>query len=209
MGFLSWGMATFYDAVMRKAELKSIGAWREELLKNISGDVLEIGAGTGVNLGYYPDSITTLTLSEPDPQMRRQLENKLATMPFSHEIIATAAEELPFADRSFDSVVATLVFCSVEHPERCLGELYRVLKPGGKLAVIEHVGAAEQQNIYKWQKRIEPFWKRCAGNCHLTRDTLTTMQRNGFNCDNMQRDSMRGATFFVAPTIRGIAEKAE
>jgi ubiquinone/menaquinone biosynthesis C-methylase UbiE len=171
--------------------------------------VLEIGAGTGVNLNYYPDSISNLTLSEPDPQMRRQLIKKLAETTLPHKVIATSAEELPFADHSFDTVVATLVFCSVEHPERCLGELHRVLKPGGKLAVIEHVGAAEQQNVYKWQKRIEPFWKRCAGNCHLTRDTLTIMQRNGFNCDNLQPDSMRGATFFVAPTIRGIAEKAE
>lgn len=208
MGLLSWGMATFYDAVMRKAESSSLGAWREELLKNITGEVLEIGAGTGVNLNYYPDTVTSLTLSEPDQQMRRQLTKKSAETKLPHEIVAAAAEKLPFPDQSFDVAVVTLVLCSVEHPERCLDELHRVLKPGGKLAVIEHVGAAEQQNVYKWQKRIEPFWKRCAGNCHLTRDTLTTMQDNGFNCDNMQRDSMRGATFFVAPTIRGIAEKS-
>ena len=166
-----------------------------------------IGAGTGVNLVYYPDTFTRLVLSEPDKHMRAQLNRKLAAMPINHDVVDASAESLPFPDQSFDAVVITLVLCSVQCPERSLSELYRVLKPGGKLAIIEHVGAPDPSNILKWQKRIEPFWKRCAGNCHLTRDTLTTLQACGFNCDNVQHDAMRGAVAFVAPVIRGIAEK--
>ena len=209
MGILSWGMATFYDAMMSRAETASLGAWRKDLFKNITGDVLEIGAGTGVNLHYYSDVVTRLTLTEPDQQMRRKLENKLADMPFKHEIIAATAEALPFPDQSFDAVVSTLVLCSVVNQEKSLRELHRVLKPAGKLALIEHVVDPQRQNIYKWQKRIEPFWKRCAGNCHLTRDSLLSLQMQGFDCTGVKQDIMSGAVFFVSPAIHGIAEKTE
>ena len=207
MGLLSWGMAKFYDAVMRRAEAACLGQWRLELLVDLSGKVLEIGAGTGVNFEYYPKAVTELTLSEPDRHMRLQLDKKLAALQINHEVVDASAEVLPFPDHSFDAVVVTLVLCSVHHPELALSEFFRVLKPGGKLALIEHVTAPDQTNTLKWQKRIEPFWKRCAGNCHLTRNTLATLKKGGFNCDNVQQDSMRGAVSFVAPVIRGIAEK--
>ena len=207
MGLLSWSVAKFYDAVMNKAEAASLGQWRKELLSSLSGDVLEIGTGTGINLTYYPDSVTRLILSEPDRHMRAQLHKKLIDLPIKYEVVDNPAEALPFPDGQFDAVVSTLVLCSVHHPEQALSEFFRVLKPDGKLALIEHVTAPDQTNTLKWQKRIEPFWKRCAGNCHLTRNTLATLKAGGFNCDNVQQDSMRGAVSFVAPVIRGVAEK--
>lgn len=207
MGLLSWGMATFYDLVMRRTEATCLGQWRQELLQSLAGEVLEIGAGTGVNLDSYPDTVTRLVLSEPDRHMRNRIKRKLAVIPIDHDVIAAPAEALPFPDQSFDAVVATLVLCSVEHPEESLAELHRVLKPGGKLALIEHVGASSHTTLYQWQKRIEPFWKKCVGNCHLTRDTLAALQAGRFDCKNLQQDHMRGAVALVAPIIRGIAKK--
>jgi ubiquinone/menaquinone biosynthesis C-methylase UbiE len=139
--------------------------------------------------------------------MRARLQKKLAPLAISHEVVDASAESLPFPDQSFDAVVITLVLCSVIHPEKSLAEINRVLKPGGKLALIEHVGAPARTLTLKWQKRIEPFWRSCAGNCHLTRDTRATVEAGGFNCDNLKHDSMCGAVALVAPTIRGLAEK--
>lgn len=207
MGLLSWGMAKFYDAVMRRAEAACLGQWRQKLLVDLSGKVLEIGAGTGVNLEYYPEAVTELTLSEPDRHMRLQLDKKLAALQIKHEVVDASAETLPFPNQSFDAVVITLVLCSVEHQNRSLAELRRVLKPGGKLALLEHVGASQSKNLARWQRRIEPFWRKCAGNCHLTRDTLVAVSSSGFDCRNLQHDTMRGAVPFVSPVVRGIAEK--
>lgn len=208
MGLLSWSMAKCYDAVMRNAETASLGGWRRELLNPLAGDILEVGAGTGVNLDYYSDSVASLTLSEPDRHMRAQLSKRLATVTIAHQIIDAPAETIPCPDHSFDAAVVTLVLCSVNHPEKSLSELYRVLKPGGKLALIEHVGAPDQQQLFTWQKRIEPLWKRCAGNCHLTRDTLSTLRSAGFHCQGIRHDTMRGGISIAAPTILGIAEKS-
>jgi len=207
MGIFSWGIARFYDSVMLRAENACLGQWRQNLLASLSGKVLEIGAGTGMNLKYYPDTITSLTLTEPDRHMRARLEKKLDGETRSHQLVDASAEDLPFNDNSFDAAITTLVLCSVAQPDRCLTELRRILKPGGKLILLEHVVDPERGQIYKWQKRIEPFWTCCAGNCHLTRDTLQSLQQNGFTTANVHRDTMRGAVSFVSPVIHGIAEK--
>ena len=209
MGMMNWGMAKLYDAVMRKVETASLGQWRRELLRDLDGDVLEIGAGTGVNLAYYPDRLDRLVLTEPDRHMRARLVVRMKNLPVRHEVVDATAEKLPFPDNSFDVAVVTLVLCSVEHPDRSLGELYRVLKPGGKLALIEHVAAFEPGLLHRWQQRLEPIWKRCAGNCHLARDTRSAIRLAGFNCDGLQQDHMHGAPAIASPTIRGIAEKPE
>ena len=208
MGLMNWGMATFYEAMMRQAEANSLGAWRQELLPSASGRVLEVGVGTGVNLRYYPEDVTELVLTEPDRHMLNQLRKKLAGSNLPIQVVNAPAEVLPFPDAAFDSAVVTLVLCSVMHPEKSLSELHRVLKPGGKLILIEHVRATENRQLFGWQKRIEPFWKRFAGNCHLTRDTLQQVHAVGFDCQNLQTDSMRGALSIASPVIRGIACKS-
>ena len=204
---MNWGMAALYDAMMRQAEARSLGAWRQELLSSASGRILEIGAGTGVNLRYYPNDLTELVLTEPDRHMLKQLHRKLGDCNLPHRVVHAPAEALPFPDASFDTAVATLVLCSVRHPDRSMSEIHRILKPGGKLILIEHVCAADNPQLLGWQKRIEPFWKRFAGNCHLTRDTLRQVKAGGFNCQNLQPDTMRGALSIASPVIRGIARK--
>ncbi len=195
-------MAAIYDWFMRDLERACGDAWRRELLTDVGGDVLEIGAGTGRNLDHYRfDRVNRLVLAEPDLHMRRKLE---ARVPRDVELIPSAAEQVDAPDASFDVVVATLVLCSVTDVPRVLSEARRVLRPGGRLVFLEHVLApdASRQN---WQRRVEPLWRRIAGNCHLTRDTEASIRSAGFTIDRITRESARKAMPIVRPTIRGIA----
>src|SRR5262249_24588779 len=115
------------------------------------------------------------------------------------------AENLPFPDGEFDCVVSTLVLCSVDDPERSIAEIKRVLKPGGKFVFLEHVLAEDDPGRLRWQRRIEPIWKRVTGNCHMTRDTLGMIERAGFCVSEVKRESLRKAFPLVRPSIRGIA----
>ena len=199
-------LAAIYDRMMKETERAGLGDWRRALLASAEGDVLEIGAGTGANLPYYGDTTERLVLAEPSPFMRRKLRDKLdASGGEAVELVGGAAEELPFADGTFDTVVSTLVLCSVNDQERALQELRRVLRPGGLLLFIEHVAAEESSGRYRWQRRVEPVWKRFAGNCHLTRVTDRAIAEAGFEIEDITRASMRKAMPIVRPTIRGVA----
>lgn len=210
---MAWLMSTIYDRFMQASEEACLGAWRAELLADLHGDVLEVGAGTGVNVGYYPSSVSRLVLAEPDADMARKLEARLAERgrrdPEGLRISTSIAEveALPFADASFDAVVATLLLCSVKTPDRALAEILRVLRPGGSFVFLEHVGAASHTQRRRWQGRIEPVWKHVAGGCHLTRDTGAAIARAGFQIDRVKEESMRRALPFLRPTIRGIGTK--
>jgi ubiquinone/menaquinone biosynthesis C-methylase UbiE len=189
-------LAAIYDRMMREVETACLTEWRAELLREVGGEVLEVGAGTGANLRHYP-SDAKITLTEPDAHMRKRLPHA----------VAAPAEELPFADASFDAVVSTLVLCSVNDPARALAEMRRVLRPGGKLVFIEHVAADDNSRRLKWQRRIEPLWKRLMGNCHMTRNTLQEIARAGFLLGDVKRESLRKAFPLVRPSIRGVAQR--
>ncbi|HSP18369.1 MAG TPA: class I SAM-dependent methyltransferase, partial [Myxococcaceae bacterium] len=133
-------MSRIYDRFLRGTEDAGLAHWRRELLRSARGEVLELGAGTGGNLALYPEGLTRLVLSEPDRHMRTMLQRKLGSRR-DVEVIDSAAESLPFPEGSFDTVVATLVLCSVEEPARALAEIHRVLRPGGAFLFLEHVGA--------------------------------------------------------------------
>ena len=140
-GLRAWLMAFFYDRFLAQPEAHGLGDWRRALIQPLTGVVVEIGAGTGVNLSNYGD-VSQLLLTEPDPHMRSQLVTKLQARP---ELVATVsdapAEQLPCGDHSVDAVVCTLVLCSVFDPAVVLAEIRRVLKPGGQLIFLEHVGS--------------------------------------------------------------------
>lgn len=199
-------MAKIYDRFMSRSEEACLAAWRGELLAPLSGEVLEVGAGTGANLAHYPP-LERLVLTEPDSHMRRQLEARAQRLAFPTECRGDEAEALGFDDESFDAVVVTLVLCSVTHVGRTLHELKRVLRPGGRLVFLEHVGAEHGTSRRRWQGRVEPVWKRVAGNCHLTRDTERALVDAGFELDQVTRESMRKALPLVRPTVRGIARR--
>lgn len=208
MALLSWLTAKFYDKIMRDAESKCLQNWRSELLSNASGAVLEIGPGTGTNLHYYPSDITQLVLLEPNPDMRSQLTLKLSSnTSYSIELLDGKAESIPFPDATFNTVVCTLVLCSVNNLEQALSELHRVLAPNGKLIFIEHVAATHNAPRLKWQHRMEPFWKFIASGCHLTRTTEEALIQAGFAIEKMKQQSIRGVPAIVRPSIRGVAVK--
>ena len=135
-------LAPVYDRVMRGSEEACLRDWRRALLRSVRGRVLEIGAGTGANLPYYGPEVSELVLAEPDPRMRRQLEQALESSSRKATVSDARADALPFEDARFDAVVSTLVLCSVESLERSLSEIARVLVPGGRLHFLEHVAHA-------------------------------------------------------------------
>jgi ubiquinone/menaquinone biosynthesis C-methylase UbiE len=188
---------------MREAERECLAAWRTDLLGELSGAVLEVGAGTGANLAHYPDAVDRLVLCEPDAAMRRRIDRSDPRV----ELSDASAERLPFDDASFDAVVCTLVLCSVTDPAAAIAEVARVLAPGGRFVFLEHVAAEGNPGRLAWQRRIEPVWKRLMGNCHLTRPTADLIEAGGLVLSRVERESMRKAMPIVRPTVRGVARK--
>ncbi len=205
---MSWLTAAFYDRFMRVSEEACLAAWRSELLAGLSGEVLEAGAGTGATLALYPKAVTRLVACEPDRHMRRQLEAKRDALGMRHvEVCDAALGALPFAPASFDAVVCTLVLCSVPNQKAALAEIARVLRPGGRFVFLEHVAADNRPDRLKWQRRIEPVWKRLMDNCHLTRRTEAAITAAGFEIEAVKRESIRKALPIVRPSVRGVARK--
>lgn len=206
---MSYLTAFFYDRFMAKTEEACLKQWRRELLKQVSGDVIEIGAGTGASIGFYPQTVTSLVLSEPDRHMRKLLEKNATSSSLKNISISSGgAEQIEADDESIDFVVTSLVCCSITNLEAGLLEIRRVLKPGGGLVFLEHVAASDGTSRRRWQNRINPFWRTLMGNCHLNRETEQAMLSAGFNIRQITRESMRKAIPIVRPTIRGYAEKS-
>jgi ubiquinone/menaquinone biosynthesis C-methylase UbiE len=183
---------------MRGSEEACLRDWRRELLSDLQGDILEVGAGTGANAPFYAPSAHVI-FTEPDAAMRRRLSARGLT---AQDADAAA---LPFPDASFDAVVATLVLCTVPSPERVLDEVARVLKPGGTFAFLEHVaGTGGRLRVQKW---LEPIWTPLAEGCHLTRDPEAAIAAR-FTIVSATRESMRKALPFVRPTVRGLAKRS-
>lgn len=201
--------AFVYDRIMRDIEAGGAQRWRHDLLADLEGEVLEVGAGTGANLAQYPATVTRLVLSEPDPHMRRKLERRLADeppAPAEVEVVAGDADDLPFPDASFDAVVSTLVLCTVPDQPAALAEVERVLRPGGRFAYLEHVAATHKPDRLKWQRRIEPIWKHVAGGCRLTRTTGEAIDER-FEAGETTAESLRKASPLMRFTVRGTATK--
>src|SRR6266545_3252404 len=157
-----------YDLMARRSEERELGARRHELLGGLAGEVLEIGAGTGASLPHYEHAARVVAL-EPDASMAKRLPAKAAAARAPVEVVEASAEAMPFPDESFDVVVSAFMLCSVVDPPAVLAEARRVLKPGGRLVLLEHVLA--EGGIARWQERLTPLHRKLTGNCHLNRDT--------------------------------------
>ncbi len=161
---MPWYLAATYDWFTRKAEQACLSAWRASLLREVSGEVLEVGAGTGANLPYYSEKVRRLVLVEPDTHMRRRLLSRVeASGKRNVKVIGSLVEALSVKDESFDFVVSTLVLCSVRSLEQSIQEIRRALKPAGQLVFLEHVAADGRPSRLKWQVLIEPLWRRLMG----------------------------------------------
>jgi ubiquinone/menaquinone biosynthesis C-methylase UbiE len=207
----TWGrfFSACYEAGLRKTEEAGLREMRHELLAGARGRVVEVGAGTGLNLEHYPKGIEGLTLTEPDPHMTKRLRDKLAALGRSTEIsvIGAPAEKLPFPDDSIDTVVVTLVLCTVPDPAAALREISRVLKPDGQLLFLEHVRSRDPA-LAKWQDRLERPWRFLGDGCHCNRDTVAAIGTAGFRLGEVERGSMPKAPPIVRPLARGSASSA-
>ena len=196
--------AALYDRGARRAEEAGLRERRRTLLAGLEGDVLEIGAGTGLNLEHYPTG-ARLVLLEPDPHMRRRLEERLAASGLDAEVDGAAAEALPFPDGSFDAVVATLVLCSVSDLPRALAEIRRVLRPGGRLLLIEHVRGEGGRAVL--QEAVAPA-SRILFCCSPNRRTAEAVRATGFELVE-EPFELEGSPAWTRPAFQGVAVKRE
>ena len=194
-------LAPVYDRMSRKSEEAGMGVMREGLLAEASGRVLEIGGGTGANLRYY-DGLESLVVTEPEPAMLRRLQDRMREQSVRAEVVQAPAEGLPFEDASFDTVVSTLVLCGVDQ-ERSLGEVRRVLRPGGRLLFLEHV-RSDDPALARLQDRMNRLNRFLVG-CECNRATLTAIEAAGFTISRVERTTMPEAPKFVRPAIVGTA----
>ena len=172
-------LALAYDPFLWLGEIAGMRRRRSALLGGARGRVVEIGAGTGLNVAHYPDGIAELVFIEPDPAMRRRLARRLQRHGRVARIVDATAERLPLADASVDTVVSTLVLCTVNDPEHALREIARVLRPGGQLLFIEHVRASSRFLAACQDNLLQP-WRRFAGGCRCNRPTVELMRACGF-----------------------------
>lgn len=202
---LRWTItAPVYDRLSRGSEEAGVGELRRSLLADATGRVLEIGAGTGANLGHYGDGIDSLVLAEPEPSMLRRLEGKAGEHVPSARLVRAPAEDLPFEDDSFDTVVSTLVLCGVHDQPRALREARRVLRPGGRLLFLEHVRADDDPELARFQDRMN-WLNRLVVGCDCNRQTLAALEAEHFAVSRLERTTMPKAPKFVRPLIVGAA----
>ncbi|HEU5253935.1 MAG TPA: methyltransferase domain-containing protein [Solirubrobacterales bacterium] len=203
----TWGrmFSAFYDRAFAATEEAGLRQMRAELLRQARGRVLELGSGTGLNLELYPrEGLDSLTLTEPDPHMFKQLQERAKEKCPGADLLEAGAEKLPFDDDSFDTVVVTLVLCTVPDQPAALREISRVLAPGGQLLFLEHV-RAEDPGLAKWQDRLEKPWRFLGDGCHCNRDTVAGIRAAGFEVDEVDRGELPKAPPIVRPLERGTA----
>ena len=203
MGLRSRFFAFTYDRFSKGSEEAGLAEMRKNLIAGASGDVLEIGGGTGANLGYYGAGVESLTVTEPEPAMLKRLERKARGQQSQATVLRAPAEDLPFADASFDTVVSTLVLCGVDDQPRAVRELRRVLRPGGRLIFIEHV-RSDDPRVAKMQDRMNPV-NRLVVCCDCNRPTLDTVRSGGFEVTELEQTELPKAPPFVRPLIIGAA----
>src|SRR4051812_43507065 len=198
MGLWEKVFAAGYDRFMAGTEKAGLHDMRRELLTSARGRTLELGAGPGANVDLSPAGVTELVLADPAEPMAKRLEAK-----YPHVTVVRApAESLPFDDDSFDTVVSTLVLCTVVDPERTLAEIERVLKPDGQLLFLEHI-LDPSGKWQKWQHRITPLQKRFACGCPPSRPTPDTTAGRGFVLQRIEHTQMPKAPPMLKPLAIG------
>jgi ubiquinone/menaquinone biosynthesis C-methylase UbiE len=203
MSIRSKVFAVTYDRQIRKAEQLLLAGLRASVLAAATGDVLEIGSGTGANLGAYPETIASLTMTEPEPAMLRRLQRKADAANQDVTALRAPAEDLPFERATFDTVVSTLVLCGVSDQQRALRQITRVLRPGGRLLFIEHV-RSDDPKLARHQDRMN-WLNRLVVCCECNRPTASAIAEAGFAIDTISQHVMPKAPKFVGPVIAGAA----
>ena len=195
--------AAVYDRLNAAADEGWQGERRSRLLSGVRGEVLEIGGGTGANLPYYREA-DRIVVTEPDPFMRKRLRPKLSQARVPVEVSEAGAQELPFADDSFDAAVSTLVLCTVPEPGVALAEIRRILRPGGVLLFMEHVRS--EGSVARWQDLLQPLWSKLFAGCHPNRDTVASIEAAGFRVEDFERFDPPVPLSGFVPHVQGMAK---
>lgn len=181
VGFFPW----IYDVVMGAAERGVVGRWRRMLLRPAAGQILEIGAGTGLGFAYYSARATVVAI-DPSLAMLQRARERVAAAEATIMLVAADADLLPFRDDTFDESVVELAMCTIKHPAGALAEMRRVMRPGAALRMLEHVRL--EQPVVGWlQDRLTPLWRRVAGGCRLNRRTVNLVAAAGFTLGTVDR----------------------
>jgi len=203
MSFYPTVFAAVYNPILLSGEIAGMRRMRHELLADAHGSVLEIGAGTGLNLRHYGDGVKELTITEPDAAMFAKLSKTAAGHRLNPRVVQAPAEQLPFEDASFDAVVSTMVLCTVADAAASLSEIRRVLRPGGTLLLIEHVQAAEGTKLRAAQNKLHGPWKAFACGCNCNLDTDDLLVAAGFDTAPLQRGAWKVMPPLVRPLVLG------
>ena len=181
---------------------------RAAMLEGVTGRVVDLGAGNGLNFRHYPRTVTELVAVEPEPYLRARAEEAAQAAAIPIRVVDGLGGELPFPDGSFDAAVVSLVLCSVPDQATVLRDLRRILKPGGELRFYEHVRAGSPR-LARVQDAIAPVWPCFGGGCHPNRDTAAAIARAGFDIERCERFRFRPSVLCapVAPRILGVARR--
>jgi SAM-dependent methyltransferase len=194
--------AAIYDPFLALGERRGAAARRAALLGDLRGDVLEIGAGTGLNLPHYPAAVDGLVLTEPDPGMVARLRRRVAAERPGARVVPAPADSLWFPDGAFDAVVSTMVLCTVPDPAAALAEVTRVLRPGGRLVLVEHV-LSPSPRLAGWQRRLAGPWAGFAAGCRCDRDTVALLADAGWDVTGLRTAEWRGMPRIIRPLVAG------
>ena len=182
---------------------KQMAKVRAQIVPEISGDIVEIGFGSGLNLAHLGSQVRSLTAVDPSEGLLKLAAERIDGSPVEVNHMQTTAEALPCESRSFDAALCTWSLCTIPKPRAALEELRRVLKPGGLLAFIEH-GASPDAGVRRWQDRINPIWKRIGGGCNLNRKPDELIRDGGFQMKRIEADYIPGPRI-ATYTFRGVA----
>jgi ubiquinone/menaquinone biosynthesis C-methylase UbiE len=184
---------------------EALNRLRRELLSEARGEVLEIGFGTGVNLPFYPLGVRKLTTADPNPGMRARAQKRILASPRFVDTWMVTAETLPMPDNTFDTVVSTMTLCSISDADAAIREVYRVLKPGGRLLFLEH-GSSPDRNVKFWQDLLTPVSKSLGDGCHLNRN-IRRLLESQFAIPILKNFYLEDAPKIAGYMYQGIAQK--
>jgi ubiquinone/menaquinone biosynthesis C-methylase UbiE len=194
----------FQDKVMDRKDMREI---RDRVCSGLTGDVVELGFGTGLNSPHYPAEVVKVAAVEPSALCVRIAQPRIAATTAEVELAGLTGEALDLPSEEFDAALSTWTLCTIPKVNAALAEIRRVLNPGGKFHFVEH-GHAPDARVARWQKRIEPPWKRIAGGCHVTRPIPELIEGAGFHLEALDTYYIKGEPKMFGYTFEGIATKA-
>jgi SAM-dependent methyltransferase len=200
--------ARLYERMSQRVEGLGVAEHRDELLAGLSGRLVEVGAGNGMNFAHYPPTVTEVIAVEPEPFLRARATEAAANVPVTIQVVDGTSTALPVEDASCDAGVASLVLCSVPDQAAALAELRRAIRPGGELRFYEHV-IAESRRPARTQRWLDAtIWPHLSGGCHAARDTLAAIEAAGFTVEDHRRFAFRPvAVTPTAPHVLGRARR--